>query len=45
LPRLVNGPWEGTISHLVIGGAHTAAISDSGLSYVNFVSEKRGENN
>lgn len=33
LPRLVNGPWKGTISHLATGGAHTAAITDSGELY------------
>ncbi|XP_020252041.1 RCC1 domain-containing protein 1-like isoform X1 [Asparagus officinalis] len=35
LPRLVNGPWEGTISHLATTGAHTAAITDSGVSCIN----------
>ncbi|XP_020100961.1 ultraviolet-B receptor UVR8 [Ananas comosus] len=33
LPRLVNGPWSGTISHLATSGAHTAAITDSGELY------------
>ena len=42
-PRLVNDPWEGTISHLATGGAHTAAITDSGLSCINFASEKKGK--
>uniref|UniRef100_A0A0E0IGG8 non-specific serine/threonine protein kinase n=1 Tax=Oryza nivara TaxID=4536 RepID=A0A0E0IGG8_ORYNI len=30
LPRKVNGPWEGKISHIATRGAHTAAITDSG---------------
>jgi hypothetical protein len=32
LPRKVNGPWEGKISHIATRGAHTAAITDSGWS-------------
>ena len=30
LPRLVNGPWQGTISQIATSGAHTAVVSDSG---------------
>ncbi|KAJ6792815.1 ultraviolet-B receptor UVR8-like [Iris pallida] len=33
LPRLVNGPWNGTLSHLATSGAHTAAVTDSGELY------------
>ncbi|BAH92531.1 Os04g0226400, partial [Oryza sativa Japonica Group] len=33
LPRKVNGPWEGKISHIATRGAHTAAITDSGELY------------
>uniref|UniRef100_A0A0E0BHD6 Hydroxyproline O-arabinosyltransferase-like domain-containing protein n=1 Tax=Oryza glumipatula TaxID=40148 RepID=A0A0E0BHD6_9ORYZ len=33
LPRKVNGPWEGKISHIATSGAHTAAITDSGELY------------
>ncbi|KAF0905792.1 hypothetical protein E2562_008844 [Oryza meyeriana var. granulata] len=33
LPRQVNGPWEGKISHIATSGAHTAAITDSGELY------------
>ncbi|XP_072993322.1 RCC1 domain-containing protein RUG3, mitochondrial isoform X1 [Typha latifolia] len=33
LPRLVNGGWTGSISHLATGGAHTAAITNSGELY------------
>lgn len=32
LPRQVNGPWEGKITHISTSGAHTAAITDSGRS-------------
>lgn len=33
LPRQVNGPWEGKITHISTSGAHTAAITDSGELY------------
>lgn len=31
-PRLVKGSWEGTIKHIATSGAHTAAVTESGLS-------------
>ncbi|KAJ1290816.1 hypothetical protein BS78_02G272100 [Paspalum vaginatum] len=33
LPRKVNGPWVGKITHIATSGAHTAAITDSGDLY------------
>lgn len=33
LPRIINGPWNGKISHLATSGAHTAAITNSGELY------------
>ncbi|TVU10475.1 hypothetical protein EJB05_44009 [Eragrostis curvula] len=32
LPKRVNGPWEGKITHIATSGAHTAAVTDSGQS-------------
>ncbi|CAL5431063.1 unnamed protein product [Camellia sinensis] len=33
LPRLVNGSWDGKISHIATSGTHTAAITESGELY------------
>ncbi|KAJ4980383.1 hypothetical protein NE237_031220 [Protea cynaroides] len=34
LPRLVKGSWDGKICHIATGGAHTAAVTDSGELYM-----------
>ncbi|XP_052208958.1 RCC1 domain-containing protein RUG3, mitochondrial [Diospyros lotus] len=33
LPRIVNGSWDGKISHIATSGTHTAAITESGGLY------------
>ncbi|KAK6919817.1 Regulator of chromosome condensation, RCC1 [Dillenia turbinata] len=32
-PRLVEGPWDGTIRHVATSGTHTAAINESGILF------------
>ncbi|KAJ4833183.1 RCC1 domain-containing protein rug3, mitochondrial [Turnera subulata] len=32
-PRLVQGPWQGKITHIATSGTHTAAVTESGELY------------